>query len=195
MATYTIGALIKRFELSRSTLLYYDKIGLLTPSARSDAGYRLYTDNDLKRMEQIALYKEAGLALEAIAQLLDEPDSQPTRLLEQHLGQLNREIQQLRAQQQQVLKLLGSDSLLRHSRNMDKQQWVAILSASGMSEEDMCQWHVAFEQNLPEAHQDFLESLSIDPEEINEIRRKSRENWREDWRTEPREPPPEESEE
>ena len=77
MATYTIGALIKRFKLSRSTLLYYDKIGLLTPSARSDAGYRLYTDNDLKRMEQIALYKEAGLALEAIAQLLGgEPAAQ-----------------------------------------------------------------------------------------------------------------------
>ena len=52
---YTIGQLVKRYGLSRSTLLYYDRIGLLSASARSDANYRLYTDKDLQRMSQIAL--------------------------------------------------------------------------------------------------------------------------------------------
>ena len=63
---YTIGQLVKEFQLSRSTLLYYDRIGLLRPSARSDANYRLYTAADLARMQQIILYKDAGLSLEAI---------------------------------------------------------------------------------------------------------------------------------
>src|SRR5574344_1987818 len=47
---HTIGQIAKRFALSRSTLLYYDTIGLLSPSGRSQANYRLYTDNDVRRM-------------------------------------------------------------------------------------------------------------------------------------------------
>ena len=78
---YTIGYLVKNFALSRSTLLYYDKIGLLKPSGRSDANYRLYTQDDVRKMEQIALYKEAGLTLEAIANLLEDRGSNKTHQL------------------------------------------------------------------------------------------------------------------
>lgn len=60
---YTVGYLVKHFALSRSTLLYYNKIGLLIPSGRSAANYRLYTEADVKKMRQITLFKEAGLAL------------------------------------------------------------------------------------------------------------------------------------
>ncbi len=167
---YTIGQLVKQFELSRSTLLYYDKIGLLQPSARSAANYRLYTKDDLQRMSQIFLYKEAGLSLEVIAQILDEQSNQPTAILEQRLNQLNTEISQLRQQQQLIIELLGKESLLRTSRVMDKAQWVAILKASGMDEQAMKQWHIEFERGLPEAHQDFLESLGIGQDEIGKIR-------------------------
>ena len=67
---YSIGDMVKAFSLSRSTLLYYDKIGLLTPSARTPANYRQYTQDDFHRMTQIATYKEAGLDLAAIADIL-----------------------------------------------------------------------------------------------------------------------------
>ena len=174
---HTIGQLMKRFGLSRSTLIYYDDIGLLKPSARSNANYRMYTDKDLQRMEQITLYKEAGLPLEEIAALLDEKSTAPTELLEQHLSNLNSQISQLRQQQQKVVQLLGKESQLRHSRTMDKAKWVSILAATGMSEEDMQQWHVEFERSLPEAHQDFLESLGIESGEIRTIRRCSQEDW------------------
>lgn len=167
---YTIGQLVKQFDLSRSTLLYYDKIGLLQPSARSAANYRLYTQDDLQRMAQISLYKEAGLSLEVIAQILDEQSNQPTAILEQRLNQLNTEINQLRQQQQLIIELLGKESLLRTARVMDKQQWVGILKASGMDEQAMKQWHIEFERGLPEAHQDFLESLGIGADEIKKIR-------------------------
>jgi hypothetical protein len=58
---------------------------------------------------------------------------------------------------------------------MNKTQWVNLLASSGMSDEDMWQWHVEFEKYMPEAHQDFLESLNISQSEILEIREKSRE--------------------
>lgn len=174
---YTIGQLMKQFQLSRSTLIYYDKIGLLQPSARSNANYRMYTEQDMQRMDQITLYKDAGLPLEEIACLLDETNNQPTALLEQHLANLNNEISQLRQQQQRVLQILGKASALRQSRTMDKTQWVAILKATGMDEAAMRQWHVEFERSLPEAHQDFLESLNIDNDEIAYIRRCSQAEW------------------
>ena len=174
---HTIGQLMKQFQLSRSTLIYYDKIGLLQPSARSNANYRMYTEQDRQRMEQITLYKDAGLPLEEITCLLDEANNQPTALLEQHLANLNHNIGQLRQQQQRVLKILGKASSLRNSRTMDKAQWVAILEATGMDETAMRQWHVEFERSLPEAHQDFLESLNIDSDEIAYIRRCSQAEW------------------
>jgi MerR family transcriptional regulator, thiopeptide resistance regulator len=55
------------------TLHHYDETGLLVPSARSDAGYRLYSEADLERLHQILLYRELGFPLETIAQVLDEP--------------------------------------------------------------------------------------------------------------------------
>lgn len=167
---YTIGQLVKEFNLSRSTLLYYDKIGLLKPSGRSDANYRLYTQSDFDRMLQISIYKEAGLSLDSIAELLVCSANQSSQLLEQRLNNLNSEISRIRQQQQLIVKLLGKDSLLRKSKVMNKEQWVNILKASGMNENTMRQWHIEFERDLPEAHADFLESLGIDAKEIAHIK-------------------------
>jgi DNA-binding transcriptional MerR regulator len=47
---HTISALARRFSLSRSTLLYYDSIGVLAPTSRSRAGYRLYGDDAVRRL-------------------------------------------------------------------------------------------------------------------------------------------------
>jgi DNA-binding transcriptional MerR regulator len=167
---YTIGQLVKEFKLSRSSLLYYDKIGLLKPSGRSDANYRLYTQSDFNRMLQISIYKEAGLSLDSIAELLVCSASQSSQLLEQRLNSLNLEMSRLRQQQQLIVKLLGKNSLLRQSKVMNKEQWVNILKASGMDENAMRQWHIEFERDLPEAHSDFLESLGIDTKEITKIK-------------------------
>ena len=156
--------------MSRSTLLYYDKIGLLSPSARSQANYRLYSSSDMLRMEKIATYREAGLSLEAIAQVLDSSQTRPTDILEQRLSSLNQEINELRRQQQLVLELLGGDSLMRNAKVMNKEQWVSILRASGMDDKAMHKWHIEFERDLPEVHKDFLQSLGCSEEEVESIR-------------------------
>ena len=168
--TYRITALAKLFGLSRSTLLHYDGIGLLKPSGRERNGYRVYTQADRERLAQFSAYRQAGLSLSAIAELLAGEVSPSTQLLEQRLAQINIEIQNLRQQQQHLLKLLGTDSELRHHRVMDKAQWVQLLRDTGMSDADMERWHVEFERTMPEQHQDFLESLGIASTEIDRIR-------------------------
>ncbi len=55
------------------TLHHYDAIGLLAPSGRTDGGYRLYSDDDVLRLQQILLHRELGLSLEQIRRLLDDP--------------------------------------------------------------------------------------------------------------------------
>lgn len=168
---YTIGHLVKNFALSRSTLLYYDKIGLLTPSGRSEANYRMYTEQDVKKMQLIELYKDAGLSLNDIARLLQHDTANASRdILEQRLLQLNHDINALRAQQQVLVGLLGETSNLVQSKVMTKEQWTAILRASGMNDQDMRNWHIEFEMSMPQAHEDFLQSLGIDELERATIR-------------------------
>lgn len=171
----TIGQLAGRFGLSRSTLLYYDSIGLLSPSARSGANYRLYSRADVERMELIDIYRRAGLSLADIARVLSEDESALTELLESRLRSLNEEVGKLRHQQRLIVRLLQNRAALRKTRYLDKDGWIAILEATGLSHEEMQRWHVEFERLSPEAHQDFLESLGLGEEEIKRIRRRSRE--------------------
>ncbi len=109
----TIGQLVKQSGLSRSTLLYYDKLKLLSPSGRSAANYRLYTHADAQRLAQILLYREAGISLQNIAVLLNAQESQLSAILEQRLEALNCEMSEIRRQQQLLLQLLGTRSPLR----------------------------------------------------------------------------------
>ena len=71
--------------LTVRTLHHYDRLELLKPSYRSDAGYRLYTQRDLAQLEQIVVLKFLGLPLKSIGELLkSEPGSLPDVLERQH---------------------------------------------------------------------------------------------------------------
>ena len=59
------------------TLHHYDRIGLVTPAARSSAGYRLYSPADVDRLQQVVAYRRLGLGLEDIAAALAEEDAGP----------------------------------------------------------------------------------------------------------------------
>lgn len=165
----SVGKLAKRFGLSRSALLYYDRIGLLTPSGRSRAGYRLYDEADVARLEAICRYREAGLSLEAIGELLET--RQTTELLEGRLEQLNGEIEALRLQQRVIVRLLGDPQKLLNSRALDVDAWTALLRAAGLDDAGMRRWHVEFERMAPQAHADFLASLGLSESEVTRIRK------------------------
>ncbi|EWT03618.1 transcriptional regulator [Intrasporangium oryzae NRRL B-24470] len=71
MTTWTVGRVADVFGVTVRTLHHYDEVGLLIPSERSRAGYRLYTDADLARLQQIVVYRRLELPLDEIAALLD----------------------------------------------------------------------------------------------------------------------------
>jgi len=83
---------------------------------------------------------------------------------------INSEIQTLRNQQTVILKILKNETLVEKSRVITKRIWVSILKAAGLDEAGMKNWHIEFEKTSPEAHQDFLESIGIEKDEIAAIR-------------------------
>ena len=70
---YQVSQLARIAGVSVRALHHYDELGLLKPSGRSEAGYRLYTDDDLLRLQQILIQRELGFPLEAIRRWLDDP--------------------------------------------------------------------------------------------------------------------------
>ena len=74
--------------VSIRTLQYYDRIGLLRPSARTAAGYRLYAEADLARLQSILLFRELEFPLEDIRRMVDSPDFDRNRALDQQIALL-----------------------------------------------------------------------------------------------------------
>jgi DNA-binding transcriptional MerR regulator len=79
------------------TLHHYDRIGLLSPSERTPAGYRRYTPSDLDRLHQVLVYRELGFPLEEIATLLDDPAADPVAHLRRQLALLRDRQDRMRA--------------------------------------------------------------------------------------------------
>jgi MerR family transcriptional regulator, thiopeptide resistance regulator len=72
---YTVGAVAELTGVSVRTLHHYDETGLLQPSGRNAAGYRLYSPQDLQRLQRVLFYRELGFALDTIAVIVDDPAS------------------------------------------------------------------------------------------------------------------------
>lgn len=71
MSGRTIGTVSRESGITTRTLRHYDQIGLLTPSSRTDAGYRLYSDADIARLQQIRALQSLGYSLQEIGELID----------------------------------------------------------------------------------------------------------------------------
>lgn len=81
----TVHEVSKLAGVSVRTLQYYDKIGLLHPSAYSDAGYRLYAEPDLERLQQILLFRELEFPLKDIQGIMESPDFDTAKALDQQI--------------------------------------------------------------------------------------------------------------
>ncbi|TQJ49329.1 MerR family transcriptional regulator [Phycicoccus sp. SLBN-51] len=88
--TLTVGQVAERFGVTVRTLHHYDEIGLLSPSERSHAGYRLYTEEDLTRLQHVVVYRRLGFALEDVAMLLEHPEGAVEHLRRQRTAVLQR---------------------------------------------------------------------------------------------------------
>ncbi len=84
MEKYSVKEVASMSGVSIRTLHYYDQIGLLKPSSRTEANYRFYGESELLRLQQILFYKELDFPLKDIQALLDDPDFDPVQALEKH---------------------------------------------------------------------------------------------------------------
>jgi DNA-binding transcriptional MerR regulator len=94
---YSIGELAKVAKVSVRTLHHYDEIGLLRPSARSGAGYRVYGPLDLDRLQQILFFRELGIRLEEIQGILADPTFDRKKALIAHRALLVERAERARA--------------------------------------------------------------------------------------------------
>lgn len=101
MKYYTVAQLARLAGVSVRTLHLYDRVNLLVPARRSEAGYRKYGEPELLRLQQILFYKEMGLSLQEIAAILDDPEFDLVKALEGHK-------QALQARQQQLKTMLAT---------------------------------------------------------------------------------------
>ena len=163
----TVSRLAKKLGLSRTTILYYEKQGLLKPSLIAENGYRWYGESE--RLKSIISYRSYGLSISDIRLLLEPLSISQGQILENHFRALEQEINNLRAHQKAIIELLKKSILLKE-KFVNKAKWVEIMIAAGLSKEDMMKWHQKFEEMEPEEHQKFLESLNITQDEITAIR-------------------------
>lgn len=170
---HSIGELCKRFGLSRSTLLYYDRLGLFRPSARTKSNYRLYTDEDMQKLEQICIYRQAGVSLNDIKNLLNSVDRGRTAfILKKHIKKINNQIKAMKKQQQLIIKLMKKDIIHNRKIVFNLKSWLSLLTSMGFTEGEINKWHVDFEKQSPKEHTAFLQSLGLSEKEIKIIRHK-----------------------
>ena len=99
--------------ISVRTLHYYDEIGLLKPTEVSDAGYRLYDDKALQKLQQILVFRELDLPLADIRIIMDHPDLDHTSILARQ-----RELLDLK--RERLVRIIASiDNMLKGDQKMD----------------------------------------------------------------------------
>ncbi|OAN12990.1 MerR family transcriptional regulator [Photobacterium jeanii] len=169
---FTITQLARQCDVSRTTVLYYERAGLLEPASRTESGYRTYSHREVERLKSILSYRSFGVPVSDIAPLLETANEQEQEhILRRQFNALENEIQKLRKQQKAIFVMLNQNHEAQPSI-ISKERWVEMMAASGMSEDDMTNWHIQFEKMEPDAHQRFLTSLGIDENEISQMRKR-----------------------
>lgn len=119
----TVSQVAKLSGVSVRALHHYDEIGLLNPSARTDAGYRLYGDGDLQRLQQILFFKELGFPLEQIHKILSDKAFDLRAALELQRQLLTEKAVRVRALISAVEKALDS---IERGTTMNKQEMFEV---------------------------------------------------------------------
>ena len=152
--------------VSVRTLHHYDEIGLLVPSGRTDAGYRLYGSDDLLRLQQILIGRELGMPLEEIKRSLDDPSFD-------RRAALVRQRQELAARAERTAAMLRAvDAAL-----------AALTDDGGRTMKDMTREEITklFDGFDPTDHQDEVEERWGKTEAYAESARRTSKYTKADW--------------
>ncbi len=143
------------------TLHHYDEIGLLRPSDRSDAGYRLYGDADLARLHDIVLWRSLGFPLDEVRALIDDPAHDPTEALRLHRQRLLEQVGELNE------RVAALDAAIRKAE-----------AGEPLEEVDL---RAIFEGFDPAEHAAEVEARWGDTEAFRESQRRTKRYRAEDW--------------
>lgn len=172
---YTIKDLCNKFNLSRSTILYYHSIGLLSQNERSNTNYRIYSDDSLQQLERICMYREAGVSLKDINKLLDLDKNTEREILEKTLSILNCEAKKVKKKQKLIVNLLeGNENIIEAINGINKDLIIESLKLVGIDKPTLDRIHANIEKSSPKTHKALLESFGFSNDEINFIREKAR---------------------
>ncbi|RXJ04543.1 MerR family transcriptional regulator [Anaerobacillus alkaliphilus] len=106
---YTVKKLSMLAGISTRTLRYYDEIGLLTPARTNSSGYRIYGQKEVDKLQQILFYKELGLELDKIMDILNDPTFDAIAALKMHQAKLLEKREQLDLLINNVSKTIGAN--------------------------------------------------------------------------------------
>jgi DNA-binding transcriptional MerR regulator len=164
--TYQVKEVATLTGVSVRALHHYDELGLLVPSRRSAAGYRLYIDADLLRLQQILIGRELGLSLEEIKRSLDDPAFDRRAALELQRAELAARVARtaamLRAVDAALAALKGEGE-----RTMDE-----------MTNDELS---VLFEGFDPSRHEDEVKERWGQTDAYAESARRTRQYTKADW--------------
>ncbi|MBC5635321.1 MerR family transcriptional regulator [Ornithinibacillus sp. BX22] len=105
---YTIGTLSKNTGVTRRTLDYYDEIGLVKPSSRTSGGHRLYSEDDVMRLERVLALKYMGFSLDKINAILQSSKLNWQESIQEQLDMVKREQERLKMLEQALQGVLYS---------------------------------------------------------------------------------------
>ena len=131
MAGLTVGALAKRTGLTIRTLHHYDEIGLLSPSARTSSGYRLYSDEDVRVLERIVLLRGLGMPLESIASAMQGDGHALIDLLGRHANAVDAKIDEFRKIRSRLTETIAQ---LRNHQYRSTDDALTLIEAVGTFE-------------------------------------------------------------
>lgn len=155
---YRVSDICEKVGLARSTLLYYERIGLVNPAREPGNGYRLYSEQDFNQLILIRQLQKAGLSLQECKNFLaGQIDAQR---LEQRLFHLEQELREMETAKE-VLSALYSKVT---GRSID----------NGSYSQRLNEWHIKFDQQSFAAHLQWLQQLGFSEKEALHIRCVSR---------------------
>lgn len=126
-----VGELAQQTGVSVRTLHHYDEIGLLSPSRRTEAGYRLYGDDDIIRLQQIVSLRQLGFSLAQIQDCLHQNEFSPHDVVQLHLSKLKEHIE---LQQQLYARLEIIASQLQSTEAISIQDFLQLIEVTTMIE-------------------------------------------------------------
>jgi DNA-binding transcriptional MerR regulator len=129
--TWTVSEAAKIAGVTVRALHHYDSIGLLTPEARTEAGYRLYRSVDLERLQQILLMRQLGMPLEEIRRALDDPGYDRRRALQAQHTQLEQRLEDVQAM------LRGVDAALSSLEGDDEMTTEKMFEGLGLDQAEL----------------------------------------------------------